>query len=93
MWALFGGFDGDLGKRGNIILRPDGDIINGSATRSTVADVARPPRVVSSTRRRERGGVQRRMWRGPRSLCYRGGDCEAACMRFEFSGFTLSDGV
>jgi hypothetical protein len=44
--ARFGCFDGDLGKRGNTVLHPDGDIINGSATQCTMANVARPPRVV-----------------------------------------------
>ena len=46
-------------KQGIIVLRPGGDITNESATRSTAAKVARPPRAVSLVRRRERGGVQR----------------------------------
>ena len=33
--------------------------------------------------------VQRRVWRGPRALCHRGGDGEAACVRSGFGGFTL----
>nr|TKW35227.1 hypothetical protein SEVIR_2G358633v2 [Setaria viridis] len=33
------------------------------------------------------------MRRGPRALCYRGGDCKATCERSGFSGFTLSGGV
>ena len=45
----------------------------------TVAGVARPPSGVFSSRRLERGGVQRRMRRAPRALCCHGGDCEAAC--------------
>ena len=80
-------------KRGIIVLHPGGDIINESATRSTVAEVARPPRVVSSARRRERGGVQQRMWQGPRALCFRGGVCETACVRSRFGGSTLPDDV
>ena len=72
---------------------PNGDFIYESKTRSTEADVARPPRAVSSTWRRERGGVQRRVWRGPRALCFRGGVCEAAGVRSGFGDSTLSDGV
>jgi len=71
---------------------PDGDFIYEFETRSTEAEVARPPRAVSSTWRRERG-VQRRVWRGPRTLCFRGGDREAAGVRYGFGGSTLSDGV
>jgi hypothetical protein len=51
---------------------------------------------VSSARRLLRGdegGVQRRVWRGPRVLCYHGGDCEAACERFGFGTFILSNSV
>ena len=33
------------------------------------------------------------MWRGPRALCSRGGDCEAACERSGFGGLILSGGV
>jgi hypothetical protein len=55
--------------------------------------VARPPCAVSSARRRQRGGVQRRMWCGPRVLCFRGGICESACVRSEFGGSTLPDDV
>jgi len=72
---------------------PDGDFIYESETRSTEAEVARPPRAVSSTWRRERGGVQWRVWRGPRALCFRGGDREAASVRSGFGSSTLSDGV
>jgi len=71
----------------------DGDFIYESVTRSTEAEVARPPCAVSSTWRRERGGVQRRVWRGPRALCFRGADCEAAGVRSGFGGSTLPDGV
>ena len=71
---------------------PDGDFIYESETRSTEAEVARLPRAVSSTWQRERG-VQRRVWRGPRTLCFRGGDCEAAGVRSGFGDSTLSDGV
>ena len=39
-------FGGDLEIRGNTIHHPDGDLRNGSATWSTMADVARPPRAV-----------------------------------------------
>ena len=35
-------FERDLGTRGNTINHPDGDLRNGFATWSTVADVARP---------------------------------------------------
>ena len=72
----------------------DGDFIYESVTRSTEAEVARPPCAVSSTWRRERGGVQRRVWRGPRALCFCGGGfCEAAGVRSGFGDSTLSDGV
>ena len=37
--------------------------------------------------------VQQRVWKGFCALCHRGGDGEAACERYGFSGFTLSDGV
>ena len=72
---------------------PDGDFIYESETRSTELAVARPPHAVSSTWRRERGGIQRRVWRGPRALCFRGGDCEVAGVRSGFGDSTLSDGV
>ena len=49
-------FDGDLETRGNTIYHLDGDLRNGYVAWSTVADVARPPRAVSSAWRRERGG-------------------------------------
>lgn len=48
--ARFGGFDGDHGKWSNNVLHPDGDIINGSATRSAMAGVVMPPHLVSSVR-------------------------------------------
>jgi len=57
---------------------------------STVAGVARPPRVVFL--RGDRSEVQRRKWRGPRALCFRGGDCVAAFERSGFGGFTPSGG-
>ena len=69
----------DLRERGIFALHLDGDLRYGSGAWSTVAGVARPPSAVFSSRRRERGGVQRRMRRGPRALCCRGGDCEVAC--------------
>nr|TKW28820.1 hypothetical protein SEVIR_3G353300v2 [Setaria viridis] len=47
-----------------------------------------PSRGVSS-RRRERGGAIRR---GPRTLCYRGGECEVARERSGFGTITLSSG-
>jgi hypothetical protein len=72
-------FARDLRERGIFALHLDGDIRNGSRAWSTVAGVARPLCTVFSSRRREKGGVQRRMRRGLRSLCCRGGDCEAAC--------------
>ena len=68
-------FEGDLGTWGNSIHHPDGDIRNGSVIQSTVEDVARPPRAVSSVWRRERGGTPI------------AGDYEAACERTEFDGF------
>ena len=34
-----------------------------------------------------RGGVQRRARQGPRALCFRDGDCEAASERSRFGGF------
>ena len=37
--------------------------------------------------------VQRRVWRGPRMLCHRGDDGEAADERSGFGGFALSHGV
>ena len=80
-------------KRGIIVLHPGGDIINECSTRSTMEEVARPPHAVSSARRRERGGVQQRMWRAPRVLCFHSGDCEAACVGSRFSGSTLPDDV
>nr|TKW32756.1 hypothetical protein SEVIR_2G188900v2 [Setaria viridis] len=83
-------FNGDLGKRGNIASHTDSDKRNGSVTWSTGAGVARPLHVVFSPRRQERDGVQRWMWRGPRALCHRGGDCETAYKRPEFGGITLS---
>jgi hypothetical protein len=43
-WWL--GIDGDLGTWGNIAHYPDGDKRNGTVAWSTVAGVARPPRVV-----------------------------------------------
>ena len=52
-------------KRGFIVLHPRGDIINESATRSTVAEVARPPCAVSLVRQRERGGVNGRCGEAP----------------------------
>jgi len=57
---------------------------------SIVAGVARPPRVVFL--RGDESEVQRRKWRGPRALCYRGGDCEAAFKRSGFCGITPSGG-
>lgn len=51
------------------------------------------PACGDSSRRRDRDGVQRRMWRDPHALCYRGGDCEAACERSGFGGITLSGGT
>ena len=44
--------------------------------------------VAMRVRRRSTVGVAR-----PPALCHRGGDGEAACERYGFSGFTLSDGV
>ena len=37
--------------------------------------------------------VQWRVWRDPRALRFRGGDCEAAGVRSGFGVSTLSDGV
>ena len=71
-------FDGDLGIWGNTINHPHSDIRNEFATRSTVADVARP-RVRCLLRGDEsEEEVQRRVWRGPRALCHRGGDGEGS---------------
>ena len=80
--------DGDLGTWGNIAHHLDGNKENETLAWSIVVGVARPPRMVIL-----RGGeseVQRRKWRGPRALCYRGDDCEAAYKRSGFGGFTPS---
>ena len=73
---------------GNFAHHPDKR--NETVAWSTVAGVARPPSAVFSSRRRERGGVQRRIRRGPRALCCRGGDYEAAC---EWLGSSVSHPV
>ena len=59
-------FDGDPGRRGDIIHHSDGNTRDRSVTWSTVADVARPPLAVFL--RGDESGVQRRTWRGPRAL-------------------------
>jgi hypothetical protein len=43
-------FGGDHGNRGDTAHHPDSDLINRSVSQRTMADVARPPRVVSSAR-------------------------------------------
>jgi hypothetical protein len=70
LWRWLG-IDGDLGTRGNIAHHFDGNKRN-----RTVAGMARPPCVVIL--RGDESEVQRRKWRGPRALCYCGGDCKAA---------------
>ena len=55
-----------------------------------MAGVARPPRVVIL--RGDESEVQWRKWRGPRTLCYRGGDCEVAYERSSFGGIIPSGG-
>jgi hypothetical protein len=82
--------DGDLGMWGNIAHYPGGDKGNGTVAWSTVAGVTRPPRVVIL--QGDESEVQQRKWRGPRALCYRGGDCEAAYKRSGFGGISLSGG-
>ena len=69
-------FDGDLGTWGNFAHQLDGDKGDGTVALSIVAGVARLPRVVFL--RGDESEVQRWKWRGPRALCYHGGDCEAA---------------
>ena len=80
-------------KRGIIVLHHGGDIINESATRSTVAEVARPR--VWCLRRGDESEEESNGGCGvaPRALCFRGGDCEVACVRFGFGGSTLPDDV
>ena len=52
--------------------------------------MARSPHVVFL--RGDESEVQRRMWRGPCALCFRGGDCKAAYERSGFGGITPSGG-
>jgi hypothetical protein len=80
-------FDGDLERRGNTIHHPDGDLTNGSATWSTVAEVARPRMRCLLHGDESEEEVQRRVWRGPRALCLHGGEGETACERSGFDGF------
>ena len=84
------GFTRDLGTWGNFTHRLDSNKGDGTVALSIVAGVARPPRVVFL--RGDESEVQRRKWRGPRALCYRGGDCEAAFKRPGFGGITPSGG-
>ena len=70
------GLDGDLRTWGNLAHPLDDDKGDGTVEWSTVAGVARPPRVVFL--RGDWSEVQRRKWRGPRALCFHGGDCVAA---------------
>ena len=83
-------FDGDLGTWGNFAHHLDGDYGNKTVAWSTVAGMARPPRVVIL--QGNESVVQWRSWRGPRMLCYCGGDCEAAFERPSFDGITPSGG-
>ena len=80
--------DGDLGTWGNIAHHLDGNKENETLAWSTMTGVARPLRVVIL--RGDESEVQRRKWRGPRVLCYRGGDCEVAYERSGFGGITPS---
>nr|TKW37137.1 hypothetical protein SEVIR_1G029700v2 [Setaria viridis] len=84
--------NGDLGEQGNITQHSDSDKRNGSVTMEYCGGRGEIPTHDVSKRRRERGKVQRRMWRGPCTLCYRDGDCETACERSEFGAITLSGG-
>ena len=79
----------EIWKRGNTILHPGSDFVDGFATRSAEAGVARPPR---ETRRRVRWSPTMDVARPPHVVC-RGGNCETACVWSGSSGFTLSDGV
>ena len=60
--------DGDLGTWGNIAHHLDDNKGDGTVAWSTVAGVARPPRVVII--RGDESEVQRLKWRGPRALCF-----------------------
>ena len=75
---------------GNIAHHLDGNKENETLAWSTVAGVTKPPRVVIL--RDDETEVQRRKWRDPRALCYRGGDCETAYERSGFGGITPSGG-
>ena len=77
--------------QGNFVHLTDVNSLDESMTWSTEADMARPPRTVSSAWRRE---VASNGGRGeaPCALCFRDGDCEAASERSGFGGSTLSDG-
>jgi hypothetical protein len=87
-WRL--GIDGDRGTWGNIAHHPDGDKRNRTVAWSTVTSMVRPLRMVIP--RGDESEVQRRMWRGSRALCYRGGDCEVAYERSGFDDITPSGG-
>ena len=75
---------------GNFAHHPNGEKRNGTMAWSTVAGVRSPPRVVILSG--DESEVQRRMLRGPRALCYCGGDYEATYERSDFDGFTLPSG-
>ena len=79
------------GKQSNIVHLTDGNSLYGSVTWSTEADVARPPRTVSSAWRRE---VASNGGRGeaPVRYVFRGGGCKAASKRSRFGGSTPSNG-
>ena len=82
-------FGGDCGKRGNIAPRSDGDKRNGSMAWRIVVGLARFVHAVYLRGDESEVESNGECGEGLACLCFRGGDCKAACERFRSGGITL----